>query len=82
MDFPFLLITLLALPFAAAAVIVGVSTLRRRRLAQASEEPAHRLQADTAGVQDAAVYPTADAPRATSARVHRAAAAPARPTDG
>jgi hypothetical protein len=74
MDFPLLLV-LLALPFAVAGVIVAVSVARRRSHAAAHEgtEPAHRLQADTAAVQDAAPRAADAAPRLPSGRERRAA---------
>ena len=79
MDFPFLLIVLLALPVVTAAVILGVSAARRSRRAAADEPTgadAHRLQADTAGVQDAADHPSAGPPEVASGRARRAASAP------
>jgi hypothetical protein len=78
MDFPFLLLVLLTLPLVAAALIVTVSTARRRGRAplhQAASEPVHRLQADSAATQEAAVHPPAPAPPAASARIRRAALA-------
>lgn len=80
----FLLPALLALPFAVAAVIVAVSSVRRRRHTAdygPAYEPAHRLQADTASVQSAKVHPAAFARRVVSGRERRAASA-TRPTDG
>lgn len=83
MDFPFLLLVLLALPIVTAIVIVGVSAARRKSRA-ASDEPeagdAHRLQADTAAVQDATDHPAAAPREAVPGRELRAASAPS-PTD-
>ncbi len=81
MDFP--LAALLALPFAAAAVIVAVSSVRRRRHARADgiTEPVHRAQADTAAVQSAAVHPPARGRKVQGGRERRAGSA-ARATDG
>lgn len=80
----FVLPALLALPFAVAAVIVAVSSVRRRGHAAAhapATEPVHRLQSDTASVQSAAVHPAASARRGISARERRAASATG-PADG
>jgi hypothetical protein len=70
------LLTLLALPLVAAGLIVAVSVARRRRsLVGALREPVHRLQADSATVQDSA-EPAPVAPPATpSGRARRAASA-------
>lgn len=73
MDSTFLLIVLLALPVAAAAVIVAVSVGRRR--GRPADDCEHRLQAHTAAEQDAAAPPAAGRPRAVSARERRAASA-------
>lgn len=78
MDFPFLLLALLALPFAVAAAIVLVSSVRRRGHAPAHEqaaEPTHRLQAETAGAHGRALYPRTMARRVRSGRERRAASA-------
>lgn len=83
MDFPYLLIVLLTLPLAVAAVIVAVSTARRKSRAAAHgrvAEPVHRGQADTAAVQNAASRPEAAPRKVTAGRVRRAGTA-ARPTD-
>ena len=75
MDFPLLLLVLLALPFAVAAVIVTVSSSRRRRRAvgrTSDVEPVHRAQADTAAVQSARVSSKALTKRLTSGRERRA----------
>ena len=74
MRLPFVLLMLLALPFAVAAVIVAVSSVRRRHNAGHGPvpEPRHRGQADTAAVQDAAVYPEAPARKIRPARDRRA----------
>lgn len=71
MNSPVLLLVLLALPFVTGAVIVSVSAVRRR--ASDSGEPVHRLQADPADVQEAAVHPTSGRHRLTSGRARRAA---------
>jgi hypothetical protein len=71
------LLALLALPLVAAGLIVAVAFARRRRspVAGAASEPVHRLQADSATVQDSAA-PAPVAPAAkTSARARRAASA-------
>ena len=83
MDIPFLLIVLLALPIVTGAVIVAVSVARRRRRGAAAEragEGVHRLQTDTAAVQDAAVHPPVQARGAVPGRERRAASA-TRPTE-
>jgi hypothetical protein len=75
MDFPFLLLVLLLTPFATAAVILAVSTIRRRRRARAhgaATEPHHRAQADTGAVQDATVHPEAGPAKVRAARDRRA----------
>ena len=75
MDFPFLLIALLALPVVVAAAIVAVSAARRRRHAPAhgpAPEPRHRGQADTAAVQSAAVHPSAATRKVRAGRDRRA----------
>jgi hypothetical protein len=72
-DFPFLLLALLALPFAVAAAIVVVSLVRRRAHTPAggpSPEPVHRAQTGTAAVQSAAV-PRRAPRRVTSGRERR-----------
>jgi hypothetical protein len=69
---------LLILPFAVGALIVAVSAVRRRRRAAVDgpeSEPAHRLQTETAAVQDAAVHPEAETPPLSSGRARRAGAA-------
>ncbi len=76
MDFPLLLIVLLALPIAVAGIVVAVSAARRRArpmTESSATDPVHRLQAGTAATQDAAVHPAAVAPKAESARLRRAA---------
>ena len=76
MTSPFLLPLLITLPFTVGGVIVVVSSLRRRRhvLADGSVlAPVHRLQADPATVQAAAV-PTASRPQALSSGRERRAA--------
>lgn len=84
MDFPFLLLVLLALPIVTALLIVSVSAVRRRRRS-ATDEPghpdAHRLQSDTAAVQDAAKLPGPYPPAAVSGRSRRAASAAGRTHD-
>ena len=83
MEFPYLLLVLLALPFAMAAVVVGVHSARRRRSVTAggvAAEPNHRAQSDAADVQSAVVHP-APAPRKVQAARDRRADS-ARPTDG
>lgn len=78
MDFPFLLLVLLALPVLAAALILAASAVRRSRRTP-SDEPAdegvHRLQADSAAVQDTAARPSAGGREVTPARERRAASA-------
>ena len=79
MDFTNLLLVLLALPVAAAGVILAVSFARRRARTPAGDsatQPVHRLQTGTAAAQDAAVHPAAAPPKATSARKLRGASAP------
>jgi hypothetical protein len=78
MSFPASPLVLLALPFVAAALIVAASYVRRRRHAGVAP-PHHRLQSDTAAVQDATFH-TRPAPAATSGRQRRADAA-ALPSD-
>ena len=79
MEFPSLLLALLALPFVIAAVVVAVSSVRRRRhTADHGAEPVHRLQTQTAAVQSARVYPAAVARAVRSGRERRAASAPDR----
>lgn len=79
MDFPYLLLFLLALPIVAAALILAVSAARRRRRSssgQHADEPVvHRLQTDTASVQDAEAGPTPGGREAVPARERRAASA-------
>ena len=78
MDIPYLLPILLALPLIVGGVIVAVSVARRRGrapMAAATSEPAHRLQADTAAVQDSTVHAPAAPPAAVPGRTRRAAAA-------
>lgn len=55
MELPFLL-GLLLLPLIVAALIIAVSSIRRRRHTRdhGTDEPVHRGQAATAAVQDAA----------------------------
>ncbi len=79
----FVLPALLALPLAAAAVIVAVSSVRRRRHARGhgTSEPVHRAQADSAAVQSAVVYPRATERRVRGGRERRASSA-ARSHDG
>ena len=75
MDFPFVLLVLLALPFAAAAVVVGVSSVRRRRHAAVgatTPEPHHRAQSDAADVQSAVVHPAVAPRKVQAARDRRA----------
>ncbi len=73
MDFPFLLLLLLALPFMVGAFIVVVSRIRRRRHAPAGGPvPVHRGQADTGAVQDATHHPGAGARKVESGRDRRA----------
>lgn len=78
MDFPFLLLVLLALPVAAAVLILAVSAARRSRRTR-SDDPAeqggHRLQSDTATVQDATAGPTPGGRDVVPARERRAASA-------
>ena len=77
MDAPLLLV-LLGLPFAVAAAVLAVSSLRRRRHAPAdgsTPEPVHRGQADTAAVQSARVHPAPSARRVRSGRDRRAESA-------
>ena len=71
------LLTLLALPLVAAGLIVAVSFARRRRspVGEASPEPVHRLQADSATVQDSAEPGAAAPPARPSGRARRAASA-------
>ncbi len=74
----FVLPALLALPFAVAAVIVAVSSGRRRHHAAVSgpaTEPVHRLQSGTASIQSAEVHTAAHSPRGMSGRERRAASA-------
>lgn len=73
MDTPFLLLALLALPVVAAGLIVTVARIRRRAPVAAVSEPVHRLQADSATVQDAADHTPAAAPARRSGRARRAA---------
>ena len=75
MDVPVLFV-LLALPFAAAVAIVAVSLVRRRgrpTLDGPGGESVHRLQAETAAVQDATVHPPRVTGHAVSGRERRAA---------
>ena len=78
MDFPFLLLTLLVLPVAVAGVIVGSSSVRRRRRTAGKggslPQPRHRFQAETASVQAAAVHPEAPAPKVAGRERRRASA--------
>lgn len=78
MEIPFLLIVLLALPVLTGALIVAVSVARRRRRT-ASDEPVqegvHRLQTDSAAVQDAADHPPVQGREAVPGRERRAASA-------
>ena len=78
MDFPIVLLVLLALPFAVAAVIIAVSSGRRRGRSTAdgpAPEARHRGQADTAAVQSAAVHPPTATPKIRAGRDRRADAA-------
>ena len=75
MEFPFLLLVLLALPLVVAALIVAVSFSRRRSHREV-DDPVHRLQTGSAAAQDAVVHPPAAAPKAESARQRRAESAP------
>ncbi len=70
----FLLPALLALPLTAAAVIIAVSSVRRRRHARAhgTTEAVHRAQADTAAVQSATVYPPPTGRKVRGGRQRRA----------
>ena len=73
-----LLLALLALPLVAAGLIVAVSFARRRRrppVVDAAGEPVHRLQADSATVQDAAEPPPVAPPGRPSGRARRATSA-------
>jgi hypothetical protein len=75
MDFPFLLLLLLALPFIVGAFIVVVSRIRRRRHAPATgpvPAPVHRGQADTGAVQNATRHPEPAARKVESGRERRA----------
>ncbi len=74
MNFPVMLLVLLALPLITAAVIIAVSSIRRHRHARVhgATEPVHRAQADTAAVQDAAVHPGAPAASVVGGRERRA----------
>lgn len=75
MDFPFLLIALVALPLAVAGVIVVVSAARRGRDAPpdgAAPEPRHRGQADSAAVQTATERPPVAGRQVQSGRDRRA----------
>jgi hypothetical protein len=71
------LLALLALPLVAAGLIVAVAVARRRRspVADAGREPVHRLQADSATVQDAAEPPPVAPPGRPSGRARRATSA-------
>jgi hypothetical protein len=71
------LLTLLALPLVAAGLIVAVSVVRRRRppAGAASREPVHRLQADSATVQDSAEPAPVAPPAKPSGRARRATSA-------
>ena len=75
MDFPFLLLLLLALPFIVGAFIVVVSRIRRRRHSPATgpaPAPVHRGQADSGAVQYATRLPEAAARKEESGRERRA----------
>ena len=71
------LLALLALPLVAAGLIVAVAFARRRRSprADAAREPVHRLQADSATVQDSAEPSPVAPPAKPSGRARRAASA-------
>ena len=71
------LLVLLALPLVAAGLIVAVAFARRRRspVADAAREPVHRLQADSATVQDSAEPPPVAPPGRPSGRARRATSA-------
>lgn len=71
-----LLIVLLVLPFTVAAVVIAVSSVRRRRHAGShgpAAEPVHRFQTDTAAVQSSAVHVAPAARTVISGRERRAA---------
>ena len=72
-----LLLGLLALPLVAAGLIVAVSFARRHRspVGAGSREPVHRLQADSAAVQDSAAPVAVAPPAKPSGRARRAASA-------
>ena len=83
MDIPIVLLVLLALPIALSALIITVSAGRRRRRSAHGPDSGgvvHRLQADTAVDQDAAV-PAPVEPRAEVPGRERRAAAAAPPPD-
>jgi hypothetical protein len=78
MDFPILLLVLLALPLVLAGVIIAVSAGRRRRATAGQPAHAgvvHRLQADPAVVQDSADTPQPEPRAAVPGRERRAASA-------
>ena len=71
-----LLLALLASPLVAAGFIVAVAIARRRSgVADAAREPVHRLQADSATVQDSVVRAPVAPPARPSGRARRAASA-------
>ncbi len=72
-----LLPALLTLPFAVAATVIAVSSVRRRRHARShgTTEAVHRAQADTAAVQSATVYPPAAVRKVRGGRERRAGSA-------
>jgi hypothetical protein len=69
------LLALLALPLVVAGLIVAVAFARRRRspVTGAAREPVHRLQADSARVQDSAAPAPIAPPAKPSGRARRAA---------
>jgi hypothetical protein len=72
-----LLLALTALPLVVAALIVVVSGARRRRRTArtGATERVHRLQSDSAAVQDAVVRPPAARRRIRSGRERRGSSA-------
>ena len=72
-----LLLALLALPLVVAGLIVAVAFARRRRSpgAYAVREPVHRLQSESATVQDSAEPAPVAPPARPSGRARRAASA-------
>ncbi len=71
------LLVLLALPLVAAGLIVAVAFARRRRSpgGDGPREPVHRLQADSATVQDSAEPRPVAPPSRPSGRARRATSA-------